>query len=400
MMPEISFGLFDAILIGIFILSLFVGWRQGLVASVLAILGIVAGLFVGVSLAPFAMDQVESQGPKVIAGLGIVVILAGIGHAVGAIAGQSLRNVIRSPLAVGLDSGLGAVFQTVAALLIVWLIAIPLATAVPGHFGNLVRESKGLSLIDQVAPQQWSGALGNIMRQLRNDGMPAIALPFGHQQNLPDTPADPNVVSQEVVDGIRPSIVRVMGEAPQCERLLQGTGFVVAPDLIVTNAHVVAGASTVRLETVVGMADANVVHYDPLDDVALLRTTDLPLAPVQWAGRDALPGDGAVVLGFPESGPFTATPARVDENIIIRGPDIYSKLRHERRSYVLKSDVRHGNSGGPLITPEGQVLGLVFGAGVNNDQTGYALTHEEVQAHIDAAANEFQQVSTQECVAG
>nr|WP_120490902.1 MarP family serine protease [Corynebacterium lactis] len=399
MISAASFAVFDVVLIAVFLTSLWVGWRQGLVVSVLAVLGIVAGILVGVAVAPFAMEQTANRGLKVLFGLGLVVLLAGIGHMVGAVAGQSLRNVIRSPLAVGLDSGLGAVFQTVASLLIVWLIAIPLASAVPGQFGNLVRESKGLSLIDQVAPQQWSGALGSIMRQLRNDGMPAIALPFGHQQSLPDTPADPSVVSQQVVDGIRPSIVRVMGEAPQCERLLQGTGFVVAPDLIVTNAHVVAGASTVRLETVVGMADANVVHYDPLDDVALLRTTDLPLAPVQWADREALPGDGAVVLGFPESGPFTATPARVDEDIIIRGPDIYSKQRHERRSYVLKSDVRHGNSGGPLITPEGQVLGLVFGAGVNNDQTGYALTRDEVQPHIDRALGEYQQISTQECVA-
>lgn len=390
----------DIALVAIFILALVVGWHQGAVSSILAIVGIILGLFIGVPLAPLAMAQVDGQAAKVVLGLSTVVVLAAIGHAVGTGAGQSLRNVIRSPLAVGLDSSLGAIVQSITSVLVAWMIAVPLATAVPGQFADMVRESKGLNLVDQVAPKELGDVFSGIIRQLRDDGMPAIAPPFGYQQEIPDEPADPSVISQEVVDQIRPSVVRVMGEAPQCERLLQGTGFVVAPDLILTNAHVVAGATTVRLETVVGMADANVVHFDPLDDVALLRTTDLPLAPIQWADSEAAPGDDAVVLGFPESGPFKATPARVNEDIIIRGPDIYSSTRHERRSYVLKADVRHGNSGGPLITPQGQVLGLVFGAGVNNDQTGYALTHGEVQPHIDQAMDDFAPVGTEQCVAG
>lgn len=389
----------DLALVAVFILALVIGWHQGAVSTILAIIGIVLGLFIGVPLAPLAMAQVDGRAAKVVLGLGVLVALAAIGHAVGTVAGQSLRNVIRSPLAVGLDSSLGAIVQSVASMLVIWMIAVPLAAAVPGQFADMVRESKGLNLVDEVAPKELGDVFGGIIRQLRDDGMPAIAPPFGYKQEIPDEPADPSVISQEAVDGIRPSIVRVMGEAPQCERLLQGTGFVVAPDLILTNAHVVAGATTVRLETVVGMADANVVHFDPLDDVALLRTTDLPLEPMQWADMEAMPGDDAVVLGFPESGPFTATPARVSEDIIIRGPDIYSSTRHERRSYVLKADVRHGNSGGPLITPQGQVLGLVFGAGVNNDQTGYALTHEEVQPHIDESMANFAPVGTEQCVA-
>lgn len=389
----------DLALVAVFILALVIGWHQGAVSTILAILGIVLGLFIGVPLAPMAMAQVDGRASKVVLGLGVLVVLAAIGHAVGTVAGQSLRNVIRSPLAVGLDSSLGAIVQSIASVLVIWMIAVPLAAAVPGQFADMVRESKGLNLVDEIAPKELGDVFGGIIRQLRDDGMPAIAPPFGYKQEIPDEPADPGVISQEVVDGIRPSIVRVMGEAPQCERLLQGTGFVVAPDLILTNAHVVAGATTVRLETVVGMADANVVHFDPLDDVALLRTTDLPLEPMQWADAEAMPGDDAVVLGFPESGPFKATPARVSEDIIIRGPDIYSSTRHERRSYVLKADVRHGNSGGPLITPQGQVLGLVFGAGVNNDQTGYALTHEEVQPHIDESLENYAPVGTEQCVA-
>lgn len=390
----------DAFLLVVVLIAIVTGWRQGAVATLLALLGVVAGFVLGIEAAPYVMNSVEGRQPKIILGLGVVIFLIGLGHMVGAVAGQSLRNRLRTPLAVGADSGFGAVIQTMAALLLTWMIAIPLAAAVPGPLGNQIRESSGLAVVDKLAPQRAGGVLNDIMRQLRDDGMPTIAPPFGQQQSpMPDVPADPNVISQDVVDRIRPSIVRVMGEAPQCERLLQGSGFVIAPDLIVTNAHVVAGVQTVRLETVLGVADANVIHYDPHDDVALLRTSNLALEPLQWADQGAFPGDGAVVLGFPESGPFKAIPARVESRLIIRGPDIYDRDRLEREAYVLKSDVRHGNSGGPLITPDGKLLGLVFGAGINNDQTGYALTDQQVKPHIDQAIDSYTPVGTAECVA-
>ena len=400
MMAAIDGGLtLDLLLLFVVLGAMALGWRQGALASGLSIIGVVAGGIVGLELAPTAMDLVEGRAARVIIGVATLIGLIVVGHTVGAVAGQSLRNRMRSPMAVGLDSGFGAVVQAVATLLVTWMVALPLATVLPGQFGDAIRGSSVLATVDDVAPDSWAGLPSSIVRRIDDSGVPAAIAPFEPRPYHDDTPADPAVVEQAVVDEVRPSVVRVLGEAPQCRRLLQGTGFVVAPDLVVTNAHVVAGVDTVRLETVAGMADAQVVHFDPLDDIAILRSWDLPLTPLPWAGVDAEPGDGAVVLGFPESGPFTATAARVEEKLVIRGPDIYSASRHDREAYILRSDVRHGNSGGPLITPQGEVLGVVFGAGVNDDQTGYALTAAETKAHIDFARDLMEAVDTRECVA-
>lgn len=400
MMAAIDGGtVLDVLLVLILLGAMALGWRQGALASSLAILGVIAGGVLGLELAPLAMGLVEGRAARLLVGVLVLVGLVIVGHTVGAVAGQSLRNRMRSPMAVGLDSGFGAVVQAVATVLVAWMIALPLATVLPGYVGDSVRGSTVLATVDDVAPESLAGLPSSIVRRIDDSGVPAAIAPFEQRPVHDDRPADPAVIDQAVVDRIRPSIVRVLGEAPQCRRLLQGTGFVVAPDLVVTNAHVVAGVQTVRLETVAGMVDADVVHFDPLDDIAILRAWDLPLAPMPWAPADAVPGDGAVVLGFPESGPFTATAARVEEKLLIRGPDIYSASRHDREAYVLRSDVRHGNSGGPLITPQGEALGVVFGAGVNDDQTGYALTAAEARAHIDAALDFTAPVDTRECVA-
>lgn len=389
----------DVLLVLVVLVSAAMGWRQGALGSVLTILGVVAGGVVGVELAPMAMDLVEDRFGRLALGVAVLVGFVVLGHTLGAVAGQSLRNRMRSPMAVGLDSGFGAVVQALTALVVTWMVALPMATAIPGTFGDAVRDSTILATVDEVAPDSWAGIPSDIVRRLDDSGVPAAIAPFEERPVHDAAPADPSVIDQAVVDRVRPSVVRVLGEAPQCRRLLQGTGFVVAPDLVVTNAHVVAGVSTVRMETVAGVVDARVVHFDPLDDIAILRSWDLPLPELPWASAPGGPGEGAVVLGFPESGPFTATPARIEERLLIRGPDIYSASRHDREAYILRSDVRHGNSGGPLVTPSGEALGVVFGAGVNADQTGYALTATEVQAHIDAARNAIAPVDTRECVA-
>ncbi|MFC3849313.1 MarP family serine protease [Corynebacterium hansenii] len=389
----------DVLLILAVLSAMALGWRQGALASALSIIGVIAGGIVGLELAPPAMDLVEGRAARLIIGVAVLIGMVVLGHTVGAVSGQSLRNRMRSPMAVGLDSGFGAVVQAAATLIVAWMVALPLATVLPGQFGDSIRDSAVLATVDEVAPESWAGLPSSIVRRIDDSGVPAAIAPFEKRPVHDATPADPSVIDQGVVDRIRPSIVRVLGEAPQCRRLLQGTGFVIAPDLVVTNAHVVAGVETVRMETVAGMVDARVVHFDPLDDIAILRSWDLPLTPLPWAANEGKPGEGAVVLGFPESGPFTATAARIEEKLLIRGPDIYSASRHDREAYVLRSDVRHGNSGGPLINPRGEALGVVFGAGVNDDQTGYALTAAETEAHIKMARDLIEPADTRECVA-
>lgn len=391
--------LLDLALALIALAAMAVGWRQGAVASALSIVGVVAGGVVGFALAPEAMDLPERQALKLTVGLALIVLMVVLGNAVGSVAGQSARNAIRSPVAVGLDSGFGAVLQAVTALLVAWMIAIPMAATVPGAVGDAIRGSRVLGAVDEVAPARLTEVPALLVRRLDVAGMRPAVVPFQDPEPAAAGPADPAAVDPAVVDLVRPSVVRVLGEAPQCSRLLQGTGFVAAPGLVVTNAHVVAGVDTVRLDTVAGTYDAAVVHFDPEEDVAVLRSTDLPLPALRWAAEPAEPGADAVVLGFPESGPFTATPARVEDRLRIRGPDIYSAGRIEREAYVLRADVRQGNSGGPLLAPDGTVLGVIFGAGIGVAERGYALTAAEATAHLGAAGGAVDPVDTMECVA-
>jgi S1-C subfamily serine protease len=201
------------------------------------------------------------------------------------------------------------------------------------------------------------------------------------------------------VEELRPAVVHIQGDADECRRRLMGSGFVTAPDYVVTNAHVVAGTQTVRLDTVLGVHEATVVYYNPGVDLAVLHAPGLGLPALPWAGTPAATGDDAIVMGFPESGPFEAAPARIRDELLIAGPDIYASGRVEREAYTVRGSIRQGNSGGPLVDTEGRVLGVVFGASVDQTDTGYVVTADEAQRQIGDVTALAGPVDTQGCVA-
>jgi S1-C subfamily serine protease len=167
---------------------------------------------------------------------------------------------------------------------------------------------------------------------------------------------------------------------------------------MITNAHVVAGTDKVQVETFdSGLLDATVVSYDPETDVAILKVPGLRAPVLPLAPRPATTGSSGLVLGYPHDGPYTASAARVRDRINLRGPDIYNASTVVRNVYTVRAVVRSGNSGGPLLDGSGQVLGLVFGAAVDNDQTGFVLADNEIADDIAAAPNRSAAVSTGVC---
>jgi S1-C subfamily serine protease len=189
----------------------------------------------------------------------------------------------------------------------------------------------------------------------------------------------------------------VTGLAPSCSRSLEGSGFVYGQGRVMTNAHVVAGVTEPKVQTAEGDTfDAEVVLYDPDRDVAVLEVPDLPLRVLQLDDT-ADAGDQGAVLGYPENGPFSAAPARVRAEQRLQGPDIYGGHEVVRDVFSLYAHVRPGNSGGPLISPEGTVTGVVFAASVEDNQTGYALTIEEVMSDAQAGKRAGDPVSTGGC---
>jgi S1-C subfamily serine protease len=210
---------------------------------------------------------------------------------------------------------------------------------------------------------------------------------------------DSTLANNPVVAKAEPSVVKVRAIAPQCQKVLEGTGFAISPDRVMTNAHVVSGANNVTVEASGDPYDATVVSYDPAVDIAILAVPHLPPGPLPFANAPAMPGTDAIVMGYPGGGAFVATPARIRELIQLNGPDIYNSATVNREVYTVRASVEQGNTGGPLIDLNGQVLGVVFGSATDGSDTGFVLTAREVALQL-AHVGDTTPVSTRPCVPG
>lgn len=375
------------------------GWRQGGFASLLSAVGILAGLIIGLGVAPMVLQITDQVGIRFLLALGMLILLIGLGQLLGSALGHAIRDRMKTKSGQRVDSSFGAVLMSVFSLVLIWLIATPMATGLSNSVGKGVRESAILREVNKVMPDELTQLPRSISGMLNDSGLPPVMMPWEDGSSVDVEAPNIEVADQAMVQDIRPSVVHVIADADGCRRRMMGSGFVTADNYVVTNAHVVAGTQTAYVDTVVGIKEARVVYYNPEVDIAVLRAENLGLEPLAWADGPAYTGDDAVVMGFPHSGPFTANAARIRERVNIAGPDIYSNSRVERESYILRGTVVQGNSGGPLISPNGTVLGLIFGASVDDTDTGYAITAEEVRAHIGDVTRFENSVDTQECVA-
>ncbi|HJG65581.1 MAG TPA: MarP family serine protease [Corynebacterium stationis] len=375
------------------------GWRQGGLASLLSAVGILAGLIIGLGVAPMVLQITDQVGIRFLLALGMLILLIGLGQLLGSALGHAIRDRMKTKFGQRVDSSFGAILMSVFSLVLIWLIATPMATGLSNSVGKGVRESAILREVNKVMPDELTQLPRSISGMLNDSGLPPVVMPWEDGSSVDVEAPNIEVADQAMVQDIRPSVVHVIADADGCRRRMMGSGFVTADNYVVTNAHVVAGTQTAYVDTVVGIKEARVVYYNPEVDIAVLRAENLGLEPLEWADSPAYTGDDAVVMGFPHSGPFTANAARIRERVNIAGPDIYSNSRVERESYILRGTVVQGNSGGPLISPNGTVLGLIFGASVDDTDTGYAITAEEVRAHIGDVTRFENSVDTQECVA-
>jgi S1-C subfamily serine protease len=260
-----------------------------------------------------------------------------------------------------------------------------------------VRHSAVLRAVDDIMPSDARTWFGSFRRLLDQSNLPEVFGGIGPENIVPVAPPNPKLARSHAVQVAQPDVVKIGGVASSCSRRLEGTGFVYAPNRVMTNAHVLAGVSAPTVETTDGRAlRARVVLYDPERDVAVLQVPGLGLSPLQFDGPVSH-GQNAIVVGYPENGPFTAVAARVRAVQNARGPDIYQEHEVTRQIYSLYATIRPGNSGGPLLTPDGRVAGVVFAAAVDNSHTGYALTASEVAPAAAQGRTATKRVSTQMC---
>lgn len=373
------------------------GYRQGFVTSVLSFVGFFGGAALGAQLAtPVARRFAHGSGQVVVA-VAVVLVLAFAGQILAVWLGSELRRRMTWRPARTADSAFGAGVSVLTVLLVAWMVATPLASSPYPGLASAVRRSEVVRAVNATMPSSVRNLYESLRTLVDRGAFPEVFGPLVPTHVRPVGPPDPKLLNSTAVRSTRLSVLKVTGVAPSCSRRIEGSGFVYAPRHVLTNAHVVAGVREPRVEVDGEQMDAQVVLYDPERDVAILYVAGLNRSPLRFASEPAGPGDDAIILGYPEDGPFFVTAARVRDREQIRGPDIYNDHTVSRDVYTLRGQVRSGNSGGPLIAPNGTVYGVVFAAALDDPDTGFALTANEVATDARHAARATAGVSTGDC---
>jgi S1-C subfamily serine protease len=390
------FDLLDGVLLLAVVLFGVSGYRQGFVIGALSFIGFLGGAVLGAKLAP-SIASLFGQGDKSPV-LGIVVVFLGacLGQLAAAGVAAAIRQRISWRSAQTADAVAGAVVSGLSVLLVAWLMASAVNRSPFETLRRQVRNSAIIVSVDAVIPGVVRDWFDNFLRLVEEQGFPQVFAGLAGENIAPVQPPDPALANSAAVRIAHPSVLKVHGNA-SCGKQVEGSGFVFAPQRIMTNAHVVAGVANPRVDVGNGSLPARVVVFDPNRDVAVLYVPDLQRPVLRFAQQGASNGAGAIVMGYPEDGPFTARSARVRNRLSARGSDIYSETDVTRDIYGVRSIVRPGNSGGPLLSTDGSVYGVVFAAATDDPETGYALTASEVSPDAQAGRTATGRVSTQDC---
>jgi S1-C subfamily serine protease len=374
------------------------GYRQGFVVGVMSFFGFVGGLLVGVWLVPEIMSHFQSSLLISTISLCAVLALAVLGQVLATTVGSRVRRELTWRPVQAIDQGAGAVVSVVSVLLVAWFLGLALATSAMPAVVTQVHQSRILAGIQKILPADSSDWFHSFSSVLGRSGFPQVFGPFT-QETIANVPApDPAVLKESGVVTAESSIVKIVGDAPSCGKQIEGSGFVFAPDHVMTNAHVVGGVDnpTVQIGGVGQLHRAHVVLYDAETDIAVLYVPGLNAPSLQFDTSGKADDDG-VVAGFPEDGSFTAVAARIRQEMDAQGQDIYDQNTVTRDIFSLYSTVLQGNSGGPLLTPDGEVYGVVFAKSLQDASTGYALTADQVQQDAQQGADLKTAVDTRGC---
>lgn len=374
------------------------GYRQGLVVGLLSFVGFLGGGVLGARLAPDLADwEPLTRFPRAAVGLGAVFVAAVLGQLLATMLGAALRRRLTWRPARQLDALGGAAIGVVSLLLVSWLVGRAVASSSSPELASQVRRSAVITTVDGLVPdagRRWFAGFRNLVDERQ---FPEVFTGLQAVDEGAVAAPDARLLAAPGIETARQSVLKVTGIAVSCRRSIEGSGFVYAPGRVMTNAHVVAGVDEPRVEVDGRDVPARVVLFDPRRDVAVLAVDGLDRPPLLVSPVPAGAGDDAVVLGYPLDGDFRPDPARVIRVREARGEDIYQQDVVVREVYSIKGLVRRGNSGGPLVDPQGRVLGVVFAAAADDETVGYALTWDEVAPAARTGAERDARVSSGAC---
>ncbi|MFE7274309.1 MarP family serine protease [Streptomyces sp. NPDC057623] len=370
------------------------GYRRGLVAGCVSLAGFVGGAVIGVWILPWMMDLVTpgTTSATVTAVLTVLVPAVVVHELAGRLALRLRRELDRGPLRVADGVG-GAVANSVAVLIVAWVAASVLAASSSPMLTSAIRDSRLLGTVQDAMPDTTPAWFSRATTALTEAGFPQVFNPFENESTAEVAKPTGDSVTAAATNAAKLSTVKIEGVSGTQGR--EGSGFVYSPRHVMTNAHVVAGIDDpgVRVGGVGPSYEARVVLFDPERDVAVLYVPDLR-APVLRFDDDATRGDSAVVAGYPEDGDLNLQAATVANRVRATGQNIYNDATVTREIYSIRSTVRPGNSGGPLLTTDGKVFGVVFARSTSDAETGYVLTAAEVASDAKRAANATAPVDT------
>jgi S1-C subfamily serine protease len=388
----------DAIIIAAIAVFAWTGWRQGFVAGLLSFGGFLSGALAAALLLPRILEGLAL--PEFLRAVLLATAILGaalLGQAIASVLGRRLRSAMTWRGVQVMDSAAGAALNVVALAVVLWIVATAVGLVPSLTVAREIRSSLVLRTLDSAVPDQARDVFSGLRNAVDASGLPRVFSGFG-QYAGPQVPA-PNsrLLRDPAVRAAWPSLVKVTSLA--CDAVVTGSGFAYARDRILTNAHVVAGAGqpTIRIPGDPAVYDASVVAIDSRLDLAVLRVDGLPAPPLAFATRPAQTGDGAVVAGFPGGGDLEAGAARIRARLDARGEDIYGRSGVVRDVYSFRGIVVPGNSGGPLLAPSGRVYGVVFAAGLGEEETGYALTVQQAGPIAQEGARSTEPVDTGRC---
>lgn len=388
-------NLLDLVVVLLLAVSVITGFRRGAALQVIAYTGLLVGLIVGAVVGPPLAGLAEDPLAQAALALGSLLLLAALGDAIGWAVGARVWAVARKSRLDPFDQAAGSVVAVVATLVAVWFLAFNL---VQGPFPAVSGQIRGSAIVRglDVALPRPPSILAQLRGFLDRFGFPEVF------SGLPPAPAGPvegptRGQAGRAFRAADQSTLRIVGQA--CDRIQEGSGFIVADGYVVTNAHVVAGVDSPQVQQQDGGSfPATTVMFDPDLDLAVLRMTSSPAGPLDVLNGDLGRGAKGAVLGYPGGGSLDFGPAAVRRKLNAVGRDIYGRGSVQREVYELQAEVRPGNSGGPFVETDGDVAGVVFAASTTDDNIGYALTSTETGPPIRRGIGRTQPTDTGPCL--
>ncbi|MER6465147.1 MarP family serine protease [Streptomyces sp. NPDC001288] len=390
--------LLDLVLVLVVLVYAASGYRRGLVAGCVSLAGFVGGAVIGVWALPWVMDLVTRGTATATVVAVLTVLVPGVvGHELaGRLALRLRRELDQGPLRVADGIG-GAAANSVAVLIVAWVAASVLGASSSPAVAQAIQGSRLLGAVQDTMPDTTPAWFARATSALTEAGFPQVFNPFENESTARVARPTGDSVTAAATEAAKRSTVKIEGVSGSQGR--EGSGFVYAPEHVMTNAHVVAGISdpSVRIGGVGTSYEAQVVLFDPDRDVAVLYVPQLR-APLLRFDTGAARGDSAVVAGYPQDGDLNLQAATVAARVPATGRNIYNDATVTREIYSVRSTVRPGNSGGPLLTTRGEVFGVVFARSTSDDETGYVLTADEVASDATRGAGATAPVDTGELI--